>query len=82
MPITKTAKRALRSSKRKTKINKKIISSMEASLRIAKKSKKVKDISKAISQADKAAKKKIIHKNKASRIKSTLSKLQISKKQK
>ena len=79
MPITKTAKRALRGSKRKEKINKVIISKLEASLRLAKKSGKKEAVLKAISLADRTAKMKIIHKNKAARIKSTLSKLLVKK---
>lgn len=75
MPVTKTARRALRGSKRKTEINKKIVSALEISLRIAKKTKKASDIQKAFSQTDIAKKKNVIHKNKASRIKSSLSKL-------
>jgi small subunit ribosomal protein S20 len=75
MPVTKTAKRALRGSKRKGEVNKKIISALEISVRIAKKTKKASDVQKAVSQTDKAKKKNVIHKNKASRIKSSLSKL-------
>lgn len=75
MPVTKTAKRALRSSKRKQKVNLKLISQLEVALRMAKKSKTKVKIFNAISMVDKAAKKGIIHKNKASRIKSNLSKL-------
>jgi small subunit ribosomal protein S20 len=75
MPVTKTAKRALRSSKRKTGVNMVMISKLEIALRIAKKSKKSTDINKAISLADRAKKNNIIHKNKAARIKSSLSKL-------
>lgn len=75
MPVTKTAKRALRGSARKAVINKKIASALETSLRLAKKSKKEKDVIKAISLTDRAAKKHTIHKNKASRIKSSLTKL-------
>lgn len=75
MPVTKTAKRALRSSKRKAKVNAKIISGLEIAIRLAKKSHARKNILKAISLADCAAKKKTIHKNKAARIKSILSKL-------
>ena len=75
MPVTKTAKRALRGSKRKGAVNKKIISVLEISVRRAKKTRKSSDIQKAISQADKARKKNVIHKNKAARIKSSLSKL-------
>ncbi len=75
MPVTKTAKRALRSSARKQVVNKKILTSLEIAVRQAKKNKKAENIKKAISLADRAAKKKFIHKNKAGRIKSRLSKL-------
>lgn len=75
MPVTKTAKRALRSSKRKAVINKKIVSQIEAVIRTAKKGKKSSDIIRAISLTDRAKKKHVIHKNKAARIKSALSKL-------
>ncbi|MCH7730665.1 30S ribosomal protein S20 [Patescibacteria group bacterium] len=75
MPVTKTAKRALRSSKKKAKVNASIRSNLEIAIRAAKKSKKKSDIIKAVSLADRAAKKSLIHKNKAARIKSLLSKL-------
>lgn len=75
MPVTKTAKRALRSSKQKESINKLTISKLEASIRVATKSKTTDKIRKAMSLADRAAKRKIIHKNKSARIKSQLSKL-------
>jgi len=75
MPVTKTAKRALRVSIRKQKVNKAMISRLEAALRIAKRKKNEKDIKEAISLADKASKKNIIHKNNTARIKSALSKL-------
>lgn len=75
MPVTKTAKRALRGSKRKTQVNKLIVANLEIAVRMAKKGKREKDILSAISLADRAKKKHIIHKNKVARIKSTLSKL-------
>ena len=75
MPVTKTAKRALRSSKRKEKVNKITISGLESAIRVAEKSKKEAKIKIAVSLADRASKRKIIHKNKAARIKSSLSKL-------
>lgn len=75
MPVTKTAKRALRGSLRKQRVNKSLISRLEIALRTAKKSKNEKDIKTVISLADRASKKNIIHKNKAARIKSSLSKL-------
>jgi len=75
MPVTKTAKRALRGSKNKELVNKFIVNSLEIAVRQAKKEKDVKKVTKAISLADRAAKKNVIHKNKAARIKSQLSKL-------
>ena len=75
MPVTKTAKRALRSSKRKTEINKLMKTRLEIAVRIAKKSKSKAKIIEAISMADRASKKHIVHKNKVAHIKSTLSKL-------
>ncbi|OGM27678.1 hypothetical protein A2627_04535 [Candidatus Woesebacteria bacterium RIFCSPHIGHO2_01_FULL_39_28] len=79
MPVTKTAKRALRSSKRKLEVNRLTIAKMEATIRLAKKHKTTVSIKKAISATDIATKKKVIHKNKAARLKSTLSKLIHSK---
>lgn len=75
MPVTKTAKRALRGSARKFIVNEKLRANLEKAIRAAKKSKTKKDIVKAISLADRAAKKSTIHANKAARIKSSLSKL-------
>jgi len=75
MPVTKTAKRALRSSKRKEASNKILISRFEVALRNAKKSPTLKNIKAATSLTDKVSKNNIFHKNKAARIKSRLSKL-------
>ncbi len=75
MPVTKTAKRALRGSKKKETVNKLIVSKLEAAIRTARKGKTAEKILKAVSLTDRAAKKKVIHKNKAARIKSQLSKL-------
>jgi len=72
MPVTKTAKRALRGSGRKALINKQIILKLELAIRSAKKAKSKEKILAAISLADKAAKKRTIHKNKAARIKKAL----------
>ncbi|MGA2910404.1 MAG: 30S ribosomal protein S20 [Candidatus Microgenomates bacterium] len=82
MPVTTTAKRALRSSKNKEFVNKLILKKLEVAVRIAKRSKGTEKILAAVSMADRAAKKKVIHKNKAARIKSQLAKLlpKISKK--
>lgn len=75
MPVTKTAKRALRSSKRKEEVNKVLLTNLDAAIRLAKKTKSIEAIRHAESLADRAAKKKVTKKNKASRIKSALSKL-------
>ena len=75
MPVTKTAKRALRSSKRKEASNKVLVSRLEIALRKAKVSPTLKNVSAAISLIDIAAKNNIFHKNKAARIKSRISKL-------
>lgn len=85
MPVTKTAKRALRASKRKEQMNKKFISKLENALRKAQKKPSKKSVLEAISLVDKAAKKNIIHKNKAARLKSRLDQIEpqkSSKKQK
>lgn len=79
MPITKTAKRALRSSGKKKIVNKIRNSNLEKAIRSAKKSGSAKDVKAATSLADRASKNKIIHKNKAARIKSQLSKLLVKK---
>lgn len=75
MPVTKTAKRALRGSKRKNEINAKMLSQLAVLMRQAKKSKTAEKIRSAMSLADRAAKKKAIHANKAARIKKALAKL-------
>lgn len=75
MPITKTAKRALRASKRKREVNVRISKKFEIAVRSARKSKSLKAVTSAFSLVDRAVKNKIIHKNKAARIKSSLSNL-------
>lgn len=82
MPVTKTAKRALRGSKKKALVNSLTTTKLEAAIRVAKKSKNREKILAAITLLDRTAKKKVIHKNKAARIKSTLSKLMPKEKQK
>jgi small subunit ribosomal protein S20 len=75
MPVTQTAKRALRTSGRKAAVNNLTKKNLEIAIRLAQKTKKRADIMKAITLADRAAQKNVIHKNKAARIKSRLSKL-------
>ena len=61
--------------KKNTEVNKDIITRLEKAVRTAKKSKTPKAVNEAASLADRAAKSNAIHKNKAARIKSSLSKL-------
>jgi len=74
MPVTKTAKRALRVSAKKTKDNKSILSALDAAIRMAKKTKSKKSLEKVFSLSDRAAKTHTIHTKKADRIKSRISK--------
>lgn len=75
MPVTKTAKRALRVSKRQKSVNSILKGRLEIAIRKVRKTKADKDARSAASIADRAVKKKLIHKNRAARIKSSLSHL-------
>ena len=75
MPVIKSAIKKLRQDKKREKRNNDLRDSVKNAIRLAKKSKSGKTIAKAISTVDKAAKKNIIHKNKAAKLKSTLSKI-------
>lgn len=75
MPVTKSAIKTLRKEKRKEKINNDLRENLRESLKKAKKTNSEASIKKAISFVDKAVKKNLMHKNKAARIKSRLSKL-------
>jgi ribosomal protein S20 len=75
MPVTKTAKRALRVSTRKLSMNETLKKRMEIAQRKAQKSPNAKNVSEVFSLADRAKKKNLIHKNKAAHIKSAFSKL-------
>lgn len=75
MPVTKTAKRALRSSAKKQSVNAIIMAKLDLAQRKAKKTSNEKNILSVVSLADIAAKKKVIHKNKAARIKSRFAKM-------
>lgn len=82
MPVTKTAKRALRVSLRKRSVNETLRKSIEIAENKAKKSPTLKNISAVFSLADRAKKRKIVHKNKVAHLKSKFSKLLTSKKTK
>jgi len=75
MPVTKSAKKKLKKDKKRTRKNKDFLQLYKAALKKAKKHPTEKTVKEAVSLVDKAVKKNIIHKNKASRIKSALSKL-------
>jgi len=80
MPITKSAKKALRSSKRKRIVNLKIKKNTRQSVSAFTKKPTAGNLKKAISAIDKAVKKKIMPANTANRQKSKLSKLLKNKK--
>jgi len=80
MPVTKTAKRALRVSNRKKIVNKNFQTRLELALRKTKKKKDSKGVANAVSLLDRAVKKGLMHKNKAARIKSSLTKRSSAKK--
>lgn len=75
MPVTKTAKRALKVSRTKTGTNAKILTALEIAVKSLKKSPTESNLKKLFSVADRASKKNVIHKNKAGRIKAAGSKL-------
>ena len=82
MPITKSAKKALRQSERRRVRNQARKTALKSALKNADKliaSKKTADLSEAVRHAykiiDKSAKHHLIHKNKAARLKSRIAKL-------
>jgi len=74
VPITKSAKKALRASKKKAAVNKPIRSRVKTAVAKVRKSPSDAALRKAYSVLDKAAKKKVIKKGKADRFKSRLTK--------
>lgn len=75
MPVTKQAKKKLRKDKRREKQNQEVKAVFKKAVKDTKKNPTVKKISAAFKIIDKATKKGVIHKNKASRIKSRMAKL-------
>jgi small subunit ribosomal protein S20 len=73
MPIIKSAKKALRQTKKRTLANRGKKIALHAQVRAFKKQKSQKSLSTIFSLVDKLAKGGVIHKNKAARIKSQLS---------
>ncbi len=80
MPIIKSAKKKLRKDKKRTAQNEGIKNTLRDTIKKARKSPTDKTVKAAVSLADKAAKRHILHKNKAAHIKAVLSKLLVSQK--
>lgn len=82
MPVIKSAKKKLRKDLKREKANLKIEGLMKKVLKESRKSPTVKKLTEAVKNIDKAAKKNIIHKNKAARLKARLYKLSSQKNKK
>ena len=80
MPILKNAQKALRVSKRKAVFNRRSKSRMKTAMDKVKKTPNKVNLALAFSAIDRAVKKNIIHRNKAARMKSKVSKLLENKK--
>lgn len=78
MPIIKSAKKKLRQDIKRKKENQKIKNLLKGSIKKVEKVKSKKAFQKLQEMADKAVKKNIIHKNRASRIKARIAKRLIS----
>lgn len=72
MPIIQSAKKKLRQDKKRYKKNQGVRNKYKDMIKKAKKQRTKKTMQKAISAIDKAAKRHVIHKNKAARLKSIL----------
>jgi small subunit ribosomal protein S20 len=75
MPLLKHAKKKLRQDKKRTLQNKAVKVLYRGLLKDARKEATAENVSKAFQAIDKAAKHHLVHKNKAARLKSSLSKL-------
>ena len=75
MPVIKSAKKKLRQDKARTARNEIVAETMRKNLKLAKKAPTAESIRLAVQATDKAVKNHLLHKNKAARIKSALSKL-------
>jgi small subunit ribosomal protein S20 len=75
MPITKGAIRKLRADKKKSALNLKVKTAYKQAVSSMRKHPSIKTLREVFSKVDRAAKTNVIHKNKASRLKSRLSKL-------
>jgi len=75
MPILKSAIKKLKQDKKRTRVNKVYRENLRLAVKQARKEKSAKAVKLAYSALDKAAQQKVIHKNKAARLKSRLMKL-------
>jgi len=75
MPVLQSAKKALRRDGRRKAINQKIKEKVKDVLKKTRQNPNKKNLELSFAILDRAAKKKVIHKNKASRLKSRLAKL-------
>jgi len=75
VPITKSALKALRKDKRKTRVNKLVRSRFRTACKKMQPHPTEEGLKSAFSCLDRAVKKKLIHKNKAARLKSKLARL-------
>ncbi len=74
MPVIKSAKKKLRKDKKRTLLNREIKNLLKTTIKSYKKSPSEANLKKVFKVVDKAAKKNIIHSNKAARIKSIFAK--------
>ena len=75
MPVIKSAKKALRRDQKRAFVNQRIRRLIKQTLKKARKNPTKKVIAQTASILDRAAKKRVIHPNKAARLKSRLAKL-------
>lgn len=75
MPVIKSAIKKLRQDRKREKKNDALRASLKSAISQAKKTKSGKSVAQAVAVVDKASKNKIIHSNKAARLKSNLTKL-------
>jgi small subunit ribosomal protein S20 len=75
MPVTRAARNALRQDRRRTKINKIVRAKIKKAVKSAKSKISTVSLPTAYRELDRAAKKHVIHRNKASRLKSRLAHL-------
>lgn len=75
MPVIKSARKKLRQDKKRTEQNMVVEDAMRLAIKKAKKSPTAESVRLATKTIDKAVKNHLVHKNKASRVKSALAKL-------